>query len=49
MYNDKSISFDILSIKHIDKETYFRDIHLFFKYIRDIIDIKDNKLIRINL
>ena len=49
MYKNRSITFDASLMKHILKETYFRDIYLFLKYTRDVASIKNNKLVRINL
>ena len=49
MYKNRSITFDASSIKYTSKETYFRDMHLFLKYARNVASIKDNELIRLNL
>ena len=49
MYKNRSITFDAFSIKYTLKETYFRNMHLFLKYTRDIDSIKNNKLVCINL
>ena len=49
IYKNKSIIFDISLMKYISKETYFRDMHLFLKYTRDVASIKGDKLVYINL
>ena len=49
MYNDKSIAFKVSSIKYTSKEIYFRDVYLFLKYARDVVNIKNDELIYINL
>ena len=49
IYKNRSITFDTSLMKYISKETYFRDMHLFLKYTRDVASIKNNKLVRINL
>ena len=36
-------------IKHIEKETYFRDVYLFVERIRNLILIKNIEMIRENL
>ena len=49
IYKNRSITFDTSLMKYILKETYFRDIYLFLKYARDVANIKNKKLVRINL
>ena len=49
MYKNKSTTSKVSFIKHIFKKTYFRDIHLFFEHVYDIINIKDDESVRINL
>ena len=48
MYNDKFVKNEII-IKHIDEETYFRNVHLFVERVRDMIVIKNVEVIRENL
>ena len=47
-YDDKSIDIDDV-MKHINKNTYFRDVHLFIERARNVITIKNVDLIRENL
>ena len=49
IYEDKSVTSNTTPIKYIPKETYFRNIHLFLEYARDIISIKKDNLVRTNL
>ena len=48
MYNDKFVR-NKTAFEHIEKETYFRDVHLFVERARDIAAIKNIKMIRKNL
>ena len=49
MYKDKSVASDASPMEYTPKKTYFRDMHLFLEYARDVASIKNNKLIRTNL
>ena len=44
MYNDKFVKNETI-IEHIEKETYFRDIHFFVKRVRDLALIKNIEMI----
>ena len=44
MYNDKFVKNETI-IEHIEKETYFRDVYLFVKRIRDLALIKNIEII----
>ena len=35
-------------MKHIFKETYFRNVYFFLKHVRDVASIKNEKFIHIN-
>ena len=48
MYNDKSVSFDSF-IEYIEKEIYFRNVHLFVKRLKEINIIKESNLIKYNV
>ena len=48
MYDGKSVITENL-IEHIEKNIYFRDVHLFIERIKDMIVIKNAKMIRNNL
>ena len=48
MYKDKSIVFETSTMKHILKKTYFHDIYLFLKHVRNVISIKNEKFVHIN-
>ena len=48
MYNGKLINNES-TIEHINKKTYFRDVHLFIKRVKNLIIVKDVNLIRENL
>ena len=48
MYDDKFVKNET-AIEHIEKETYFRDVHLFVERTRDIAMIKNVEMIRENL
>ncbi len=48
MYNDKFMHTDDF-LKHSDKKTYFRDVHLFIEHVKNILYIKDINLVRTNL
>ncbi len=48
MYNDKFMHIDD-SLKHSSKKTYFQDVHLFIKHVKNILHIKDANLVRTNL
>ena len=48
MYNNKLIN-NKLAIEHIDKEIYFYNVHLFIKYVKNLIIVKSVNLIRENL
>ena len=49
MYKDKSVTFGASLMEYTLKEIYFRDIHLFLKYARNVASIKGDKLVRTNL
>ena len=46
-YNNKTIIIDDL-IKHIKKNIYFCNVHIFIDWIKNIIIIKSKKLIKFN-
>ena len=48
MYNDKFVKNET-TIEYIEKETYFYNVNLFVKRIRDLVLIKDIEMIRENL
>ena len=48
MYDDKFSLIDN-SIEHANKNTYFRDVHLFTERIKNMIVMKETKLTRQNL
>jgi hypothetical protein len=47
-YEEKIIA-TAKSIQHADKNTYFRDVHLFIDRAKDIVLIKDHDTVRNNL
>ena len=47
-YDDKFANIDD-AMKHINKNTYFRDVHLFIERARNVIIIKNAELVRENL
>ena len=49
MYKNKLVASNISLIEYTLKKIYFRNVYLFLKYIRDIVNIKDIDLVRINL
>ena len=49
MYEDKSTAFGASPMEHTPKETYFRDVHLFLEHARDVVSLKGDELVRINL
>jgi hypothetical protein len=48
MYDNKS-TFTEEFIEHVDKNTYFRNVHLFLKRVKDVIRVKDVNQVRENL
>ena len=48
-YDDKSLTNEISSIVNIDKNTYFRDVHLFIVRAKKMTFTRDEQLIRNNL
>ena len=48
LYDEKSAIIDNV-IEHFDKNTYFRDIHIFIERIKNIAQIKDDTIVRNNL
>ena len=48
MYDDKFVSTEE-TMKHIEKNTYFRDVHFFIERVKNLVTIKDIELIRENL
>ena len=48
MYNDKFVKNETI-IEHIEKETYFRNVYLFFERVRNLALIKNIEIIRENL
>ena len=47
-YNDKTIA-TAPAMEHSEKDTYFRDIHLFLERCSNIATIKDDQIVRNNL
>ena len=47
-YNDKFVSTES-ALKHMSKNTYFRDVHLFLEKAKEMIILKTDELIQINL
>ena len=48
-YDDKFIVSEASVIVHIDKDIYFRDVHLFIVRVKKLIITKDEQLVRNNL
>ena len=48
-YDDKTFNNDGASMKHIEKNIYFRNVHLFVIRIKEIAMIKNNQLVKNNL
>ena len=48
MYNDKFVRNETI-IEHIEKETYFRNVHFFVERARNLALIKNIEMIRKNL
>ena len=44
-YESKFID-TILAIEHIDKSTFFRNIHIFVDRVKDVARVKNNTLLR---
>ena len=47
MYDNKSIHIDNF-IEHVEKEIYFRDMHMFNDRVKNLITIKNNEILRDN-
>ena len=41
-YNDKIIYNEIVIIEHIDKDIYFRDVHLFIDRVKQFVFIRED-------
>ena len=48
-YDDKSLTSEASSIVNIDKDTYFRDVHLFIVRAKKMTLTRDEQLVRNNL
>ena len=48
-YDDKSLASEASSIVNIDKDTYFRDVHLFIVLAKKMTFTRDEQLVRNNL
>ncbi len=48
MYDNK-FTFTKEFIKHVDKDIYFRNVHLFLKRVKDMIRVKNVNQVRKNL
>ena len=48
-YDDKSLISEVNSIVNIDKDTYFRDVHLFIVRTKKMTFTRDEQLIKDNL
>jgi AraC-like DNA-binding protein len=47
-YEEKIIA-TAKSVQHVEKDTYFRDVHLFIDRIKNIVIVKDYDIVRNNL
>lgn len=47
-YDDKFVAIALV-VKHVSKNIYFQDVHVFLKRVKDITLIKNAKTIKINL
>ena len=48
MFDGKSVSTES-SIEHSDKDTYFRDVHLFTDRMKDFVKLKGADIVRDNV
>ena len=48
MYNEKFVNFELF-IEHVNKKTYFRDVHLFVKRFKKISVLRKLKLVKKNV
>ena len=46
---DEKITTIIFIVKYVDKDTYFKNMHIFLKRVRNIIIIKKIEIIKFNL
>ena len=47
MYNEKFVNFELF-IEHVNKKTYFRDVHLFVKRLKKVNVLRKSELVRKN-
>ena len=49
LYDEKFVTFETFSVEHFDKNSYFRDVHIFIDKVIELIVIKKVKMIKKNL